>query len=75
MDIVNIIIEEETITAINSDGGTHTIEIENDDETLRTYAENIIAMGLMIVDTVPEDDGFGIDDTNFFDDEEDLEEY
>ena len=40
-----------------------------------TYAENIIAMGLMLVDTVPEDDGFGVDDTNFFDDEEDLDEY
>lgn len=75
MDVVNIIIDEDTITAVNSDGGTHTIEIENDDEILRTYAENIIAMGLMIIDTVPEDDGFGIDDTDFFDDEADLEDY
>ena len=44
MNVVNIIIDEDTITAVNSDGGTHTIEIENDDEILRTYAENIQAM-------------------------------
>ncbi len=71
MDVENILIDETTITVINSDGGTHTIEIESDDATLAAMADTIITMALAIVETVPEDLDFDEDDFGFDDDDDD----
>ncbi len=72
MDVENIIIGEESITVINTNGGTHTVLIENDDPTLNELVDLIINSSLVIVETVPEDLEF--DDEEFGDDDDDFDD-
>lgn len=73
MDVTNILFEGSDVIIINSEGGTHTISIDDDDPTLREIAENLVALGLSIIDTVPEDMQFD-DDIAEFDDEDEFDD-
>jgi hypothetical protein len=72
MDVENIIIGEDFISVINTDGGTHTVAMDSDDETLNDLVDIIISSVQVIVETVPEDLFF--DDEEFGDDEDDFDE-
>lgn len=70
MDVTNILFEGSDVIIINSEGGTHTINMDDDDPTLREIAESLVALGLTVIDTVPEDMQFDSDIVDFDDDDE-----
>ena len=80
-DISNIIIEDEFIIIVTTDGDKHTIAIDNDNLVHKGYVDNIISMGITLVnDTNPDTDMdmgglYGPDSPNqwgdYSDDEED----
>ena len=49
-DISNIIIEDEFIIIITTDGDKHTIAIDNDNPSHKAWVDNIIAMAISLVD-------------------------
>ena len=56
-DISNIIIEDEFIIIVTLDGDKHTIAIDNDNQTHRTFIDNIISMATSLVsETEPDKD-------------------
>ena len=56
-DISNIIIEDEFIIIVTTDGDKHTIAIDNDNPVHKGYIDNIISMGITLVnDTNPDTD-------------------
>ena len=61
-DISNIIIEDEFIIIVTTDGDKHTISIDNDNSVHKGYVDNIISMAISLVDdTNPDmdmDNGF-----------------
>lgn len=42
MDVTNILFEGSDVIIINSEGGTHTISMDDDDPTLRAYLFKIL---------------------------------
>ena len=61
-DISNIIVENEFIVIVTSDGDKHTMSIDNENPQHKDWVENIISMGISLVDdTNPDmdmDNGF-----------------
>ena len=56
-DISNIIIEDEFIIIVTTDGDKHTISIDNDNSVHKGYVDNIISMAISLVhDTNPDMD-------------------
>jgi hypothetical protein len=56
-EISNIIIEDEFIIIVTLDGDKHTIAIDNDNQTHRTFIDNIISMATSLVsETEPDKD-------------------
>ena len=49
-DISNIIIEDEFIIIITTEGDKHTIAIDNDNLTHKGWVDNIISMAISLVD-------------------------
>lgn len=54
-EISNIIIEDEFLIIVTSNGSKHTIAIDNDNPTHKSFAENIISMAISLVDETDED--------------------
>ena len=74
-DISNIIIEDEFIIIVTSDGDKHTIAIDNDNSVHKGYVDNIISMAISLVDDTNPDmdmdrgfsDGYGTTETDGWD--------
>tara|TARA_B100001057_G_C22454596_1_gene796411 strand:- start:378 stop:638 length:261 start_codon:yes stop_codon:yes gene_type:complete len=49
-DISNIIIEDEFIIIVTTDGDKHTISIDSDNLVHKGYVDNIISMAISLVD-------------------------
>lgn len=60
-DISNIIIEDEFIIIVTTDGDKHTIAIDNDNETHKTFIDNIISMATSLVSETDSDKDMDID--------------
>lgn len=54
-EISNIIIEDEFIIIVTLDGDKHTILIDNDNQTHKTFVQNIISMALSLVSETESD--------------------
>jgi len=82
-EISNIIIEDEFIIIVTLDGDKHTISIDNDNETHKAFAQNIISMAISLVDeTNPDSDMdmdmsglYGPDTPNYWGDFDEQDEY
>ena len=80
-EISNIIIEDEFIIIVTLDGDKHTVAIDNDNQTHKTFIDNIISMATSLVsETEPDTDMdmgglYGPDSPNqwgdYLDDDED----
>jgi hypothetical protein len=56
-EISNIIIEDEFIIIVTLDGDKHTIAIDNDNDTHKTFIDNILSMATSLVnETEPDKD-------------------
>tara|TARA_B110000495_G_C22783254_1_gene458027 strand:+ start:201 stop:455 length:255 start_codon:yes stop_codon:yes gene_type:complete len=56
-EISNIIIEDEFIIIVTLDGDKHTIAIDNDNDTHKTFVDNILSMATSLVnETEPDKD-------------------
>tara|TARA_B100000780_G_C20807576_1_gene320822 strand:+ start:258 stop:503 length:246 start_codon:yes stop_codon:yes gene_type:complete len=54
-DISNIIIEDEFIIIVTSVGSKHTIPIDNDNPTHKTFIDNMISIATSLVEETKED--------------------
>jgi len=71
MDIDLIEVDEGTITVIDTDGNTYTIQIESENETESDMASAILQIGYTIMQTVPADDEDGEQPLPYYSDEDD----
>ena len=56
-EISNIIIEDEFIIIVTLEGDKHTIALDNDNQTHKTFVDNIISMATSLVsETKPDTD-------------------
>tara|TARA_B110000444_G_scaffold155234_1_gene145286 strand:+ start:437 stop:706 length:270 start_codon:yes stop_codon:yes gene_type:complete len=65
-EIENIIVEEDFIIIITSDGSKRTIDIDNTNPIHKAFVDNIISMATSLVDDTNEDiigDNFSNNDT------------
>jgi hypothetical protein len=60
-EISNIIIEDEFIIIVTLDGDKRTIPIDNDNDTHKSFVQNIILMALSLVDETNPDSDMDMD--------------
>tara|TARA_B100001564_G_C20571088_1_gene638369 strand:+ start:833 stop:1093 length:261 start_codon:yes stop_codon:yes gene_type:complete len=69
-DISNIIIEDEFIIIVTTDGDKHTISIDNDNSVHKGYVDNIISMAISLVDDTNPDMDMDREFSNGYNDRE-----
>ena len=69
-DISNIIIEDEFIIIVTTDGDKHTISIDNDNSVHKGYVDNIISMAISLVDDTNPDIDMDREFSNGYNDRE-----
>ena len=65
-EISNIIIEDEFIIIVTLDGDKHTIAIDNDNQTHKTFVDNIISMSTSLVNETDADRDMDMDTTGLY---------
>ena len=70
MNIDLIDIEEETISVVDTDGNSYTIEINSQNETERQLAEAIFEICYTIMENVPADDVDGSTPLPYYSDDD-----